>query len=76
MTTRFCFQRISLRDLLAYSVGRSSVSSRHSDKTCKMVSSCSPQKRLGFGSQPELESEKASRSSWGWGGPRRVTLLS
>ncbi|GFO34459.1 hypothetical protein PoB_006096400 [Plakobranchus ocellatus] len=43
IATRFCRQRITLRDLLANPVGRASAISRHSDKTCKMVSSCSPQ---------------------------------
>ncbi|GFN83110.1 hypothetical protein PoB_000961600 [Plakobranchus ocellatus] len=45
MATRSCRQKISPRDFLAQPVGRSWANSHHSNKTCKIVPFCSPQRR-------------------------------
>ncbi|GFO06026.1 Xaa-pro dipeptidase [Plakobranchus ocellatus] len=45
MTTRSPHQRISFTGLSGHPLGRPSTTSRHSDRTCITVSSCSPQRR-------------------------------
>ncbi|GFN94010.1 hypothetical protein PoB_002051600 [Plakobranchus ocellatus] len=45
MATQFCRQRISPRNLLGHPMAIPSTISRYSDKTCKIVSSCSPHRQ-------------------------------
>ncbi|GFO08235.1 hypothetical protein PoB_003474000 [Plakobranchus ocellatus] len=45
METLPCRQRMAFRDLLAHPEGRTLARSRHSDKTCKTVSSRSTHRR-------------------------------
>ncbi|GFN83589.1 hypothetical protein PoB_001009500 [Plakobranchus ocellatus] len=62
MATRSPHQRISFMGVAGHPLGRLSAISRHSDKTCVIVSSCSPQRRQAVVADHPCRARSARRS--------------
>ncbi|GFN87169.1 hypothetical protein PoB_001367500 [Plakobranchus ocellatus] len=62
MATRSPHQRISFMGVAGHSLGQLSAISRHSDKTCVIVSSCSPQRRQAVVADHPSSAQSVRRS--------------
>ncbi|GFO01132.1 hypothetical protein PoB_002763700 [Plakobranchus ocellatus] len=62
LVTRSQRQRISFAGVSGHPLGRTSVISRHSDKTCRTVSSRSPQRRLAVVADQPCRTRSSRRS--------------